>query len=149
MCTRQPSDLRKSGQRRPRSTLRTSSLVTVAVSKSRQSISLKMLDFVDRHPVVAIAGVLLVVYIALHTLLAKSPNLPDLPWSGKKSKLESLKQGRTWLANGYQKVSQRENIYMIILIPHVVREECSVLHLSRCLRRRPHHDPQRKSCLDV
>lgn len=36
--TRQPSDLRKSGQRRPRSTLRTSSLVTVAVSKSRQSI---------------------------------------------------------------------------------------------------------------
>lgn len=36
--TRQPSDLRKSGQRRPRSTSRTSSLVTVAVSKSRQSI---------------------------------------------------------------------------------------------------------------
>lgn len=65
-----------------------------------------MLEFLERHPVVAIAGVLLVVYIALSTLLAKSPKLPDLPWSGKKSKLESLKQGRAWLANGYQKVGE-------------------------------------------
>lgn len=65
---------------------------------------MEMPSVLENHPVAAIAGALLVAYAVLCTLLARSIELPNLPWSGKKSKMEAFSKGRTWLTEGYQKV---------------------------------------------
>ncbi|CAK4033384.1 P450 monooxygenase [Lecanosticta acicola] len=73
-----------------------------------------LLSILENHPVVAIAGALLIVYKILSAWLAKSPTMPDLPWSGShKSKLEILKRGRTWMTEGYQKYAKNGKSHIL------------------------------------